>query len=290
MENLFFDFFCGIGFHSVFRFRNRILDSRNPIPCSPCVAGPEVATDLKGVSEPMPVQHLWPAGLADRQRNRLSIAAVTPPNADDGSDRTCSASVNSLSMTRFARRDIGDLSEKRATVGVVSFAAVEDSASANTISDCLEAVVPLLQKSRGTLVSLLGEHVFTGWNLSQAVPVHAENAVHFVRRALRVPLAEHMTAGLATGTVYHGDVGTRSQRFMTVAGPAVSTSLLVWRTARKVGHRFLYTPGAGAVPDGALQAALQASTLALRCSATLGALYELQHGVGLDEPANLQLT
>eukprot|EP01061_Rhynchopus_euleeides_P036244 TRINITY_DN6110_c0_g1_i15.p1 TRINITY_DN6110_c0_g1~~TRINITY_DN6110_c0_g1_i15.p1 ORF type:complete len:211 (+),score=24.01 TRINITY_DN6110_c0_g1_i15:90-635(+) len=167
--------------------------------------------------------------------------------------------------------------EGHATVGVLSLTTVMDSNSARQISDCLEAVMPLLHQSRGTLVSLLGERLFTEWNLVQPVPVHAENAVQFVRRVLRVPLCEDLTAGLASGTVYHGDVGTRSQRFLTVAGVGVATCMHVWRTARDAGQRFLYTPGEGAVVGALLDVLVESTLVPQNTAAFPGTtLYELR--------------
>ena len=238
--------------------------------CAPAVAGYEIAAELKGVSEALPVRHVWPATLAGRQHTPLAGRAEVHIDKSD---------VVSLPSRRSRCSSVGvHLStHTHATVGVTSLEVVTNSTGASRISSCLEAAVPLLQQSHGTLVSLLGEHLVTGWNLTQPVPLHAENAVQFVRRVLRVPLCERLTAGLASGTVYHGDVGTRSQRFLTVAGPALTTSLHVWRTACDAGQRFLYTPGEGAVV-GAVQDVLVESTLVPQNTAAFPGttLYELR--------------
>ena len=221
-------------------------------------------------------QAAYPTGSAS-SASRSSVVSGSNHSSSTNVNRALHTTQCPARLTAFQACTLLGLQEKHATIGVASLQIVTDSTGASRISSCLEAAVPLLKQSHGTLVSLLGEHLVTGWNLTQPVPLHAENAVQFVRRVLRVPLCEGLTAGLASGTVYHGDVGTRSQRFLTVAGPALTTSLHVWRTARDAGQRFLYTPGEGAAV-GAVQDVLVESTLVLQNTAAFPGttLYELR--------------
>eukprot|EP01061_Rhynchopus_euleeides_P030564 TRINITY_DN50759_c0_g1_i1.p1 TRINITY_DN50759_c0_g1~~TRINITY_DN50759_c0_g1_i1.p1 ORF type:complete len:221 (+),score=45.61 TRINITY_DN50759_c0_g1_i1:78-665(+) len=137
-----------------------------------------------------------------------------------------------------------------ATVGSVRLRYSEADGEAETglsLSSALDAVVPLLDQSGGTLVNVLGNSVCVGWNLSRAVHADAESSLQFVRR-LRRNLSHYVqSAGFASGKVLYGDIGTRTQRFLTVAGSPVYTSWRLAETAAKTGRLCLYAspPGKG---------------------------------------------
>eukprot|EP01061_Rhynchopus_euleeides_P023751 TRINITY_DN3850_c0_g4_i1.p1 TRINITY_DN3850_c0_g4~~TRINITY_DN3850_c0_g4_i1.p1 ORF type:complete len:134 (+),score=24.55 TRINITY_DN3850_c0_g4_i1:299-700(+) len=70
-----------------------------------------------------------------------------------------------------------------------------------------------------------------GWNLARASDSHVENSLKFVR-LLRRRLGQSAfgAAGIVTGRLEFGDVGSASQRFVTVVGQGVrvSWSLCDW--------------------------------------------------------------
>ena len=108
-----------------------------------------------------------------------------------------------------------------------------------------------LEQSGGSLVTLLGNCVCVGWNVSRSAPAHMENAIRFVQR-MSVKSALH-GAGLASGPVQHGDVGARSQRFVTVMGDVVRRSWALCEEAVRDGVVCLYEPPEGTTLPSALE-------------------------------------
>ena len=102
----------------------------------------------------------------------------------------------------------------------------------------IAALMVALDQGGGALVSLLGSRVCVGWNLTRATQAHAKNAVRFVQRLHDGTSVAG--AGRASGPVEHGDVGTRTQRFMTVMGPSVHRSWTLCEEAVDEGRVCLH--------------------------------------------------
>ena len=184
--------------------------------CRSCsaVVGDAETLDLKGVSGTTFVQCVWPLSLAGRKHSPLD--AILQRRASESN----TASSYSSCMLRTV-----DITAKvlTATVGTIEVYTGDDSdAVLRSISARLATLTVSLDQSRGTLVSLLSNRVCVGWNLTRPAPAHMENAVRFAQRILGIDALDG--AGLVSGPVQHGDVGARTQRFVTVVGQSVQRS------------------------------------------------------------------
>ena len=219
--------------------------------CMSCsaVVGDAEALDLKGVSGTTFICCVWPLSLAGRKHSPLK----EPAHGVDVQDSD-SATTNSTSLC--ADNHITSLPFE-ATVGTVHLAVGDecDPSALHNLSLALTTLTVALDQNGGTLVTLLGSRVCVGWNLTRPAPAHMENAVRFAQRLLGTAVLSG--AGLVTGSVQHGDVGARKQRFVTVMGQTVYRSWALCDTARE-GGQCLYEPPLGTVLPAALKPALQA--------------------------------
>ena len=228
--------------------------------CRSCsaVVGDAEALDLKGVSGTTFVQCVWPLSLGGRRQTPLKEPVVLKgPSVRDSvaslSLRSSSSSVLDCSMSGYGNATTLPF---EATVGTVHLAGDEEcDHTLRKLSVALTTLTVVLDQNGGTLVTLLGSRVCVGWNLTRPAPAHMENAVRFAQRLLGTAVLSG--AGLVTGSVQHGDVGARKQRFVTVMGQTVYRSWALCDTARE-GRQCLYEPPLGTVLPAALKLALQA--------------------------------
>ena len=227
--------------------------------CRSCsaVVGDAEALDLKGVSGTTFVCCVWPLSLAGRKHSPLKEPSVILKGADvrDCESRSGSTRTDS-SLGSYAGGHAVTLPFE-ATVGTVHLAVGDecDPSALHNLSLALTTLTVALDQNGGTLVTLLGSRVCVGWNLTRPAPAHMENAVRFAQRLLGTAVLSG--AGLVTGSVQHGDVGARKQRFVTVMGQTVYRSWALCDTARE-GRQCLYEPPLGTVLPAALKLALQA--------------------------------
>ena len=227
--------------------------------CRSCsaVVGDAEALDLKGVSGTTFVCCVWPLSLAGRKHSPLKEPSVTLKGAGvrDFESRSASTRTDSSLCSEAGGHAVTLPFE--ATVGTVHLAVGDecDPSALHNLSLALTRLTVALDQNGGTLVTLLGSRVCVGWNLTRPAPAHMENAVRFAQRLLGTAVLSG--AGLVTGSVQHGDVGARKQRFVTVMGQTVYRSWALCDTARE-GRQCLYEPPFGTVLPAALKSALQA--------------------------------
>ena len=225
--------------------------------CRSCsaVVGDAEALDLKGVSGTTFVCCVWPLSLAGRKHSPLKEPSGMLKGAH-GVDVQDSDSATTNSTSLCADNFITSLPFE-ATVGTVHLDVGDecDPSALHNLSLALTTLTVALDQNGGTLVTLLGSRVCVGWNLTRPAPAHMENAVRFAQRLLGTAVLSG--AGLVTGSVQHGDVGARKQRFVTVMGQTVYRSWALCDTARE-GGQCLYEPPFGTVLPAALKSALQA--------------------------------
>ena len=218
--------------------------------CRSCsaVVGDAEALDLKGVSGITFVCCVWPLSLGGRRQTPLEEVVEASlslrSNSSSVLGHTMSGNGNSPTLPF------------EATVGTVHLAVGDecDPSALHNLSQALTTLTVALDQNGGTLVTLLGSRVCVGWNLTRPAPAHMENAVRFAQRLLGTAV---LSAGLVTGSVQHGDVGARKQRFVTVMGQTVYRSWALCDTARE-GRQCLYEPPLGTVLPAALKLSLQA--------------------------------
>ncbi|KAJ9443996.1 hypothetical protein DIPPA_51837 [Diplonema papillatum] len=84
----------------------------------------------------------------------------------------------------------------------------------------LESAVQGINKTEGTLMTVLGNAVFISWNASRRVPGHFQNCLHFTRSIHR-EVSSRLRTHISSGRVLAGSVGTEGQRFFTVFGECI---------------------------------------------------------------------
>ena len=196
------------------------------------VAGKAQTAHLRGVSDHIVVCSLWPPSLSRRAQHPL----LEPPG--------CAVSP----LRSVGRMVKPEFTPVLATLGVVELVAEGNDALVR-LSSGLGALTTSLDQSGGSMVSILGCCVCVGWNLSRATHAHVECGVRF---AQRIDPAHIRGAGLASGMVQHGDVGSRTQRFLTVVGSAVHRSWTLCEESVSKGQGCLYSPPEGTVLPSAL--------------------------------------
>ena len=213
--------------------------------CS-AVAGVPEAVHLKGVSGNTFVCCVWPVSLGGRRETPLCESSLPTANHTISFSTYVSSvsSTNNLSVS--TRQTSGTLGVAQLAVGdvgkIIAF---------HQMSSRLTTLTTALEQSGGSLVTLLGNCVCVGWNVSRSAPAHMENAIRFVQR-MSVKSALN-GAGLASGLVQHGDVGARSQRFVTVMGDVVRRSWALCEEAVRDGVVCLYEPPEGTTLPSALE-------------------------------------
>ena len=227
--------------------------------CGLCsaVAGEVEALDLKGVSQPMRVRCLWPAPLAGRAHNPLADVDMSAHSVAM-SIGGCGMSVKSLGSS--SRSSQGSecaspmlrtqLCQVIGTVGVVDIEVGDESAlkALHTMNAGLATLTIALEQSGGSLVTLLGSCVCVGWNVTRSAPAHMENAVRFAQRMM-AKTAYFKGAGVVSGPVQHGDIGSHKQRFVTVLGHIVRRSWTLCEEAVREGGTCLYEPDSTTLPS-----------------------------------------
>ena len=230
--------------------------------CS-AVAGVPEAVHLKGVTDSTLVCCVWPVSLGGRRQTplcesssprrrstaKLDKSQTSQTLSESTSKRSQASSTHGLSQSLFAH----STPQVSGTVGVAQLAVgdVGHNTAFAQMSFKLTTLTISLEQSGGSLVTLLGNCVCVGWNVSRSAPAHMENAIRFVQR-MSVKSALH-GAGLASGPVQHGDVGARSQRFVTVMGDVVRRSWALCEEAVRDGVVCLYEPPEGTTLPSALE-------------------------------------
>ena len=214
------------------------------------VVGDSEALDLKGVSGKTSVCCIWPVSLAGRRRTplceRAGVWNMTTRSSEGGSTVTGGSSDGLLAASQSVRQMQG-------TVGIAELAVGNQHqvTALHSMSTALSILTIALDQSKGSLVTLLGNCVCVAWNVTRAAPAHMENAVRFAKR-LRTKSALN-GAGLVSGPVLHGDVGARTQRFVTVMGQSVRRSWTLCEEAVRDGVVCVCELPEGVTPPSALE-------------------------------------
>ena len=191
---------------------------------------------LAGVAGTVFIYNVWPMSLAGRKTCPLQ------PNNRRRADTCGSSEVSSCVSFCINKKQERD-TLKNATVGVLELRTGEnmDAHTLRLLSMGIGTLTAPLDQTGGSLVSLFGNCACVGWNLLRAVAAHAEVAVHYVNRLARIGNT-FASAGLVSGVVHHGDVGTRTHRFVALVGPAVHRSWTLREEAKRNHIHCLYEP------------------------------------------------
>ena len=224
--------------------------------CNGCngIVGDTAALDLKGVSGNTFVSNIWAKSLAGRKH----VFLRDPTTGRAAPDDTCCDSLASSLRSRATERSdlageasriiAGSARLVSATVGVTELSVGDEQSpvALHNMSVALTTLTVALDQSGGVVVTLLGSYVCVGWNVTRSAPAHTEAAVRFVSRLMNASCVVN-GAGLVSGVVQHGDVGARSQRFVTVVGRCVRRSWTLCEEAVRCGNVCLFAPPEGHV-------------------------------------------
>ena len=213
--------------------------------CS-AVAGVPEAVHLKGVSGSTLVCCVWPVSLGGRREAPLRESSLPTANLNGTLSTRASSVLSTNNLSVSTRQTSGTLGVAQLAVGDVG-----QNIAFHQMSSRLTTLTTALEQSGGSLVTLLGNCVCVGWNVSRSAPAHMENAIRFVQH-MSVKSALN-GAGLASGPVQHGDVGARSQRFVTVMGDGVRRSWALCEEAVRDGVVCLYESPEGTTLPSALK-------------------------------------
>ena len=187
------------------------------------VAADAIEVKLKGVSATVWTCCVWPNSLAGRRDIPLLEPVGTPGEFSSYYSNPLGA--------RLLRRDesVGTPVHHQqctsSTVGAVQLDVGDPDHSGvlRLMSASITKLIVLLDKTTGTLLSVMGGVVFVGWGLKGGSP-HLESGIRFAQLLQRMPMLWE-GAALVSGVVLRGDVGSRAQRFVAVMGKAVQRSL-----------------------------------------------------------------
>ena len=220
--------------------------------CGSCtaVAGEAETLSLKGVLQSMFVRCLWPVSLAGRAYSPLAdteeailLGTTETAMSSATGSMSCSSEGSFVFGPQLGRQVTG-------TVGVVDIEVGDESAlkALHTMNAGLATLTIALDQSGGSLVTLLGSCVCVGWNVTRSAPAHMENAVRFAQRMM-AKTAYFKGAGVVSGPVQHGDIGSHKQRFVTVLGRIVRRSWTLCEEAVREGGTCLYEPDSTTLPS-----------------------------------------
>ncbi|KAJ9442959.1 Adenylate cyclase [Diplonema papillatum] len=122
------------------------------------------------------------------------------------------------------------------------------------VDSALQTAVQAINKTEGTLMTVLGHSVFASWNASsRRVPGHVQNSFHFTR-LLRPNCHAEFRCHVSSGKVKAGTVGTDGQKFFTVFGGCVGLACSL--AAAPTDVPAVYCPHAGVI-EGRQRAGLR---------------------------------
>ena len=121
-------------------------------------------------------------------------------------------------------------------------------------NEAMSKVMSCLERSDGTIVSVLACSVAAGWNTSRSCAAHLDFSFRFLRLLKtsvqdRVEFYNCFAVGLCSGSVLYGNVGNHMQKFITIVGSAVKVSGHLSSSAAQLGVYCLHAAIPGEAPS-----------------------------------------
>eukprot|EP01060_Flectonema_neradi_P022409 TRINITY_DN3065_c0_g1_i16.p1 TRINITY_DN3065_c0_g1~~TRINITY_DN3065_c0_g1_i16.p1 ORF type:complete len:548 (+),score=118.92 TRINITY_DN3065_c0_g1_i16:948-2591(+) len=111
-----------------------------------------------------------------------------------------------------------------------------EAVEVHEINTSLAKSISCLERTEGSLVTVLSCSITIGWNTTRNSPAHFENALRFVSLMYGAfPSQGEVFIGIATSPVQYGKVGTRDQRFVTVFGRCINMCSLLCQASCDIG-------------------------------------------------------
>eukprot|EP01060_Flectonema_neradi_P005345 TRINITY_DN13542_c0_g1_i1.p1 TRINITY_DN13542_c0_g1~~TRINITY_DN13542_c0_g1_i1.p1 ORF type:complete len:644 (+),score=106.65 TRINITY_DN13542_c0_g1_i1:513-2444(+) len=197
---------------------------------------------LRGFTDADNLLVIYPSAHSYRKNELLEHIEVkhghNKSRIDDAKTSRASSSVYS------ARGNLGVIGVKYAKHCNVAVAKIDSDVSFSNSQQIREAftkIVSAVDRTGGSVITLCCSWVHVSWNINKKCTAHLETAFEcsslLITKAA-MPVTLHI--GIATGSVYCGDVGTATQRFISVFGPCMRLCDLLVYSARELGTALLH--------------------------------------------------
>ena len=104
------------------------------------------------------------------------------------------------------------------------------------INNALGRSIGCLERTEGSIVSVLSSSITIGWNTAKPCTTHFHNSLRFVSLMYGTfSFINEISIGLSSGPVHCGRVGTKDQRFVTVFGHCVDNCALLCQGSSDLG-------------------------------------------------------
>ena len=168
--------------------------------------------------------------VASEQRSSRESCAT---KSSRGADRLGRA--RKMPAGRFDLRKLVSVAKTAASLDLSLSPDTHDT-TMSTVNEALSKVVSCVERSEGTIISLLSCTVYSGWGTSKACTTPLEASHRYLRiLQLSVGGMRKFSIGIAAGRAHFGNVGSLSQKFITVLSPAVGLAGRLCSAAAEVG-------------------------------------------------------
>ena len=152
-----------------------------------------------------------------------------------GGRKQSHAQPSAVTQSKVSQQDM--LKPVQCTIGQV-WAAVDTTGSRTAeiliqISSVLSRICANMDRTEGCVHGVCESRVAVTWNVGKRCHLHVQSGIRFT--ALCEEQFSSMSVALVNGTLLHGSVGTRDQRFVNLFGSAVAVSESLLTTARELG-------------------------------------------------------
>eukprot|EP01063_Lacrimia_lanifica_P015983 TRINITY_DN2261_c0_g2_i1.p1 TRINITY_DN2261_c0_g2~~TRINITY_DN2261_c0_g2_i1.p1 ORF type:complete len:2037 (+),score=720.96 TRINITY_DN2261_c0_g2_i1:117-6227(+) len=203
---------------------------------------------LKGVSENVDLSLLVPStlklraghvqdtvkqrqGALEKDRKRKITEEGGGPSINDRSSMRSSAHSFEGALGNPGSR----MSRVNAAVGKLFYTFSGDfllnPMARQSLNACMSKIFNCLRRTEGALTAVLASSVVVTWNTAKMVSLPNEKGARFAKMVYntcygtsRVDFMNTLHVGLCGGSVLHGSIGNKAQKFITSIGPAVTVA------------------------------------------------------------------
>eukprot|EP00755_Sulcionema_specki_P039776 Sspe_Gene.113455::Locus_97697_Transcript_1_1_Confidence_1.000_Length_2610::g.113455::m.113455 len=195
---------------------------------------------LKGMKEKETVTLLVPSHLKDRVNPQAPLVVLEEADPTPAVRHT----RNSLALSATTPNDpsVGDplflrsrLHRTQATVAHVhvtyQLSGRHDMDPVSMVNEVVGFIAEVAERTEGCLMSVCSATHIVAWNAGRSCHSHITQSVRFVWLLRRLTKRHKVAIGIASGGLFHGNLGTNKQLFATVFGPAVDLTGSLARAA-----------------------------------------------------------
>ena len=183
-----------------------------------------------------------------------AITLITRNHVTLGSSSGTETKFSHISLRD--KEDVGDsvqqvlISRNVATTCHVRFLINSENSQEiqNQFNAAIEKSVSCLERTEGSIVSVLCTSIVLGWNTNRSSPDHFRSALQFVSLLHGLVNPSTVSVGIATSPVHCGCIGTRDQRFITVFGKCINLCGLLCQAGCDIKTFALCAPNSRDLP------------------------------------------